>query len=144
MFETILIPTDGSGHAESAAETGFELAAVHGADVHVLSVADIGPLSDVQLPGERDDPRDAIRGVAEDAVETLRERAETRDLDVTGAVRTGPTKTEILAYAADIDADLIVMGTRGRGGVKRLALGSVTDYVIRNSDVEVLVSARED
>jgi len=142
MYETILIPTDGSSHAEVAAETGLELARVHDAAVHVVSVADVGPWGDVQLPGEAERPAEAIQGMAEDAVSRIADRA--GDLDVTGEVLTGSTKTEIVDYADEIDADVIVMGTRGRGGVKRLALGSVPDHVIRHADTEVLVTSADE
>lgn len=46
---------------------------------------------------------------------------------------------EILEYADDIDADAIVMGTRGRGGISRMMLGSVTDGVTRHTARDVLV-----
>ncbi|WP_335999053.1 universal stress protein [Halorientalis halophila] len=143
MFETILVPTDGSDDAENAAATAIELADVHDATVHVVSVADTGPWGDVRLPGEADDPSDAITGLAEDAVARVVERAEAANVDVTGTVLTGPVKNEIVDHAAAIDADLIVMGTRGRGGVKRMALGSVADFVVRNGDPEVLVCRAE-
>jgi nucleotide-binding universal stress UspA family protein len=58
---------------------------------------------------------------------------------VTTATPTGSAKTAIVEYADSIDADLIVMGSRGRGGVERLMLGSVTEHVVRVSDIDVLV-----
>lgn len=143
MFDRILVPTDGSEYAESAADTAFELADAHDATVHVISVADPGPLGDLRLPGDATSAEDAIRSRADEFASRLTERAEADGLDVTSVVRTGPPEHEILDYAAEIDADVIVMGTRGRGGVHRMALGSVTDHVIRVGEPPVLVAERE-
>ncbi|PCR91301.1 universal stress protein [Natrinema ejinorense] len=140
MFDTILLPTDGSEHARAAAETGIELAAVHDATVHVACVADTGPLGDLRLPGDAASAEDAIRGRAQEYVDAIVERVDAAGLAVTGTVLDGPPEEALLEYAREIDADLIVMGTRGRGGVHRMALGSVTDHVIRFGDIPVFVA----
>lgn len=137
MFETIVIPTDGSEQAEAAAERGFELARTHGAAVHVVCVADTGPLGDYRLPGDHASADEAIRSRAEEFVSRLADRVE--DLEVTTAVPSGTAKNAIVDYAEDVDADLIVMGTRGRGGVGRVMLGSVAEHVVRTSGVDVMV-----
>lgn len=140
MFDTILLPTDGSEHAEAAAKTGLELATVHDAAVHVVCVADIGPLGDLRLPGDAASPKDAMCKQAAEYVDSVVDRAEAAGLDVTGTVLEGPPEHELLEYAREIDADLIVIGTRGRGGVHRLAMGSVTDHVIRFGEIPVFVA----
>ncbi|MXV63901.1 universal stress protein [Natronorubrum sp. JWXQ-INN-674] len=139
MFDTILLPTDGSEYAEAAADTGLELAQTHDATVHVVSVADTGPLGDLRLPGDAASAKDAMRSQAREFVDVIVERAEAADLDVTGTVLQGPPESELLEYARNNDVDLIVMGTRGRGGVHRMAMGSVTDHVIRFGDIPVFV-----
>jgi nucleotide-binding universal stress UspA family protein len=53
----------------------------------------------------------------------------------------GPTVVEV---AEELDARAVVMGTRGRGGVKRALLGSVSDYVIRHAPCPVVVTNRHD
>lgn len=139
MYDTILIPTDGSEFAERAAERGFRLASEHGAAVHVVCAADTGPFSDVRLPGDDASAEDAINQRAAEYVESTVELAAPYDLEVTTAVLEGPAKSEIVDYAAESGADLIAMGTHGRGGVERLMVGSVTEHVVRTSDVDVLV-----
>ncbi len=57
-------------------------------------------------------------------------RIASRDADITAA---------ILSAAADVDADVIVLGTRGRGGVKSMMLGSVSQSVLHHADRPVLV-----
>ncbi|WP_247728778.1 universal stress protein [Halovivax limisalsi] len=139
MFETILVPTDGSRHAEAAMADAIDLAADQGATLHVLSVADSGLLGGIRLPGEAARPSEAIRERAERFVDDGLERAGDAGIDAVGTVRTGPPPAEILAYADDVAADLVVMGSRGRGGLHRMAVGSVADHVIRFGDVRVMV-----
>jgi len=54
-------------------------------------------------------------------------------------VAEGAASEKILEYAAEQAVDLIVMSTHGYGGLRRLLLGSVTDKVVRSSEVPVLV-----
>ncbi|QLD90992.1 universal stress protein [Natronomonas salina] len=140
MFDVIVIPTDGSEFAENAAERGFELARHHDSTVHVLCVADTGMLGDLRLPGDDASADDAIRAKAREFVDRLADRARAGGLDVTTAVPDGTAKNAIIDYAESVDADAIVMGTSGRGGVERLVLGSVAGHVVRHSDVDVLVT----
>lgn len=144
MYDTIVIPTDGSEYAERAARRGFELAGKHGATVHVVCAADTGPLGDVRLPGDDASAEDAIGEKAAEYVERAAEMAAPYDIDVKTAVREGPAKSEIVEYAAEVGADMILMGTRGRGGVERLMLGSVAEHVVRTSEVDVLVVQPEE
>ncbi|QFU81540.1 universal stress protein [Natronorubrum aibiense] len=140
MFDTILVPTDGSAHAEAAAETAIELATHHDAAIHVVCVADTGPLGDLRLPGDAASAEEAMRGRAQEHVDSVVERVESAGLDVTGTVLEGPPEHELLEYVDDVGVDLVVMATRGRGGVQRMALGSVTDHVIRFGDIPVFVA----
>lgn len=144
MYDTIVIPTDGSEYAERAARRGFELASEHVAAVHVVCAADTGPFGDVRLPGDDASAEDAINEKATQYVERTADLAAPHDLDVRTAVVEGTAKNEIVDYASEAGADLIVMGTRGRGGVERLMLGSVTEHVVRTSDADVLVVDAED
>lgn len=75
------------------------------------------------------------RGLAEDACAQFGGRISTH-------VTAGTAWKQILRIAADLEADLIVIGTRGRGGVKRLVLGSVAELVVRKACCPVFV-ARE-
>ena len=144
MYDVILIPTDGSEYAEAAAETGIELAGVHDAAVHVVCVVETGPLGGLRLPGDAASAEEAIHDRATEFVSRIADRANAAELEVTTATPSGPPGSELLEYAEAVDADLIVMGTRGRGGLHRVALGSVADHVIRFGDVQVLVSKTGD
>lgn len=137
MFDNILVPTDGSDCAQVAAGYAADLATRYEARVHALCVADSRTL-------ENAPQSDQIK----------RERAEVaertcNDLSVSGvpveqAVRTDVPHRAILRYTTEQDIDLVVMGTHGRTGVERYLLGSVTEKVIRLSDIPVLTVRAED
>ncbi|MFD1562499.1 universal stress protein [Haloarchaeobius amylolyticus] len=134
-YEQVVIPTDGSGAADRAAETALDIAEKYDADVHVVYVVDPTPY-DLE-----DAPRSIIGSLKEGgrkATETVAAMARDRDLSVTTAVRRGKPADELLASASAVDADLVAMGTRGRTvGTGRL-LGSTTARVVRRSPIPVL------
>ncbi|APW98468.1 stress protein [Halobiforma lacisalsi AJ5] len=144
MYDRILVPTDGSDYAERAASRAFDLAETADGTVYAISIAETGPLGSVRLPGDDASAADVLTDRAATFVERLEERGADRGIDVEGEVRTGVPAHEILEYADEVDAEVVVMGTRGRGGVGRLMLGSVTDGVTRHGDLDVLVVGEQD
>lgn len=136
-FEKILIPTDGSKASFEGAEKGLELAEDIGADIVALSVVEEALVED-KIYGSPPAEPERVRKLAQNAVDDLAERAEERGLTVETAVREGEPSKEIVEQVADSDADLIVIGTHGRGGFERALLGSVADKVVRTSHVPVL------
>lgn len=137
-FDTLLIPTDGSEPATTAARRGFELAEQLDASVHVLSVADSSLATGAGYSGDSASIRSRLRETAADRSDALREAAESRGIDATAAVREGIPAAEIVAYADENEIDAIVVGTAGRGGVSRAIVGSVADKVVRTAPVPVL------
>lgn len=144
MYERILVPTDGSEFAEDAAETAFDLAETTNAVVYVVCVVEDGPLGSVRLPGEAASAEDVFGERAEEFVTRIAERGRDRGLEITTEVRQGVPVREILEYADETEADVIVMGTRGRGGLSRMMLGSVTDGVTRYGGTDVLVVGHDE
>jgi nucleotide-binding universal stress UspA family protein len=67
-----------------------------------------------------------------------------RPLKVTAHLRTGAPARAILQTAADIDADLVVVGTHKRSGVQKLMLGSVSEQVLRDAHCPVLIAMPKD
>lgn len=135
MFDTVLFPTDGSEGATAVVESVLDLAATHDATLHVLNVADTTHDSVTRLGGE---VVDVLEREGEQIVDDVEERAGTRDVDAVSEVVQGGVPESIVSYAAVHDVDLIVMPTRGRSGLHRILLGSVTERVVRRSDVPVL------
>ena len=113
---------------------------VPGATVEVLYVsAPVGQkLSYQDLAGANDD----IRGQLKAFIEAGMRAADVSDIQVNAHVYPGDPATEILRLAEDVEADLILVGTHGRVGVKRLLMGSVAEAVMREARCPVLVMRR--
>jgi nucleotide-binding universal stress UspA family protein len=141
MFDHVLFPTDGSDGANSVFDHVLDVAETHGATVHILHVADTAHDSVTQIEGR---VVDVFEREGERIVEELADRAASRDVSVVTDVIQGGVPETILAYADRYDIDLIVMPTRGRTGLKRLFLGSVTERIVRESPVPVLTLHPDD
>lgn len=138
MYETVLVPTDGSDATAAAVEHAVAIATAHGASIHGLSVVDRR-----RVLAAPEDEKEAVRADLEDrareAVAAVAEAAEDAGLEAETTVAEGVPFREIVA-AADAGADLVVMGTHGRTGpAKRAALGSVTERVVTGARTPVLV-----
>ena len=130
-FERVLIPTDGSDTAAAAVDHGLSLAAAYGASVVFLFVADVYAMSTVPESREAREQGQAV-------VDSLVDRAEDEGVAAEGSIRTGFPHEEILDETAAAGADLVVLSSHGRTGLGRYLLGSVTEKVVRLSDVPVL------
>ncbi|MFB6100966.1 MAG: universal stress protein [Haloplanus sp.] len=137
MYETILVPTDGSAGAAAAAEHATDLAETYGATVHALYVADVR-MSPISADMDRDELRRLIEESDETPTAPVLDRAERAGVPAVEAIRAGVPHEAILAYAREQDADLIAMGSHGHTGLEHALLGSVAERVVRTSDVPVL------
>ena len=79
-----------------------------------------------------------IEAATRKAMEEVIERARRPGLAIEGVLRQGPAWSEIVAAAADIKADLVVIGTHGRRGLAHALLGSVAEKVVRAAPCPVL------
>lgn len=140
MYDTILVPTDGSEAATDAAEHAYSHGERYDATVHVLSVVEQS--ESASIVGQGDEKLETLRERGTDATRRIVEAALSRDLDAVGAVEVGDPDRVIVDYADENEADLIVMATHGRSGVGRFLRGSVTEQVIREGDVPVLAVQR--
>jgi nucleotide-binding universal stress UspA family protein len=150
IFPTkILLATDGSKEAELAARTAGDLAESTGSEVHLLYVGEAANpyIEAVELAGDEVvNPRldaELKRQFEQQAREALDAEAE-RVRAAGGTVaqthlRLGKASHEIVALAEEIGAGLIVMGSRGRGGIRRALMGSVSDSVVRHAHCPVMV-----
>ena len=122
MYDTILVPTDGSDVAAAAADTAVALARRFDAAVHALYV------------------READDDGGERATTAVADRAAAAGVAATTAVVDAETAVyeHILEYADEHGVDCIVMGTHGRTGLGRFVLGSVAERTLRESPVPVL------
>lgn len=140
----ILVPTDFSEGSEHAWSEARRLAARLGAELILVHVLVEAPLYS-EGPFTMKVARGVFAAAREWAVKSLGEWTETAaaaGLTARWVLRTGVPYKEIVGAAAREGADLIVIGTRGRGGLDRALLGSVADRVIRLAPCPV-VSVRE-
>ena len=150
IFPTsILLATDGSKEAEIASRTAADLAGRTGSELHVLYVWEAANpyVEDVQMAGDEPvNPRlDAeLRSLFERRAREILDAEVERVRAAGGTVaqahlRMGRADREIVAVAEEIGAGLIVTGSRGRGGIRRALLGSVSDSVVRHAHSPVMV-----
>jgi nucleotide-binding universal stress UspA family protein len=129
--EQILCATDFSDCATHALQYALAIAAHHGASVELLHVAEPSIYANgPPLEG------DALGGAFENRLlERLDEIAAAQSVDVPieTTVVTGAPAVEITKHATATSADLIVLGTHGRTGLKHLLMGSVAEKVIRTA-----------
>ncbi|WP_123538426.1 universal stress protein [Halosimplex salinum] len=136
MYETILVPTDGSAAAEAAVDAGLALAERFGASLHAVHVLELD-----RLPGDIDaDTRAALETDVASVLQTIADRGAERDVTVhTEILETGePVHRAVADAVRDREADLLVMGTHGRTGLHQFVLGSVTEHTLRISPAPVL------
>ncbi|WP_135822139.1 universal stress protein [Halostella litorea] len=140
MYDTILLPTDGSDHAVRAAEHGLALARWFDATVHVVNVIDLARAGGLfNAGGVGEEFVSELEAEAKERIGTVEAVTEGVDAVETAVVRGAPAEA-ILDYADEHGVDLVAMGTHGRTGVERYVAGSVTERVVRLSDVPVLTA----
>lgn len=141
MAPRILVPFDDSERAREALEYAFDL--FPNGEFVALTVADTTSATVIpNTAADEDELEEAIGTAFEDIerrLEVPERLAEERGVPVETRTRLGAPAKEIIEFAEDEDVDHVVMGSRGRSGVKRLLLGSVAEVVVRHSPVPVTV-----
>jgi nucleotide-binding universal stress UspA family protein len=139
----VIVATDLSDASLPAIHAGMEEAKRRAARLEVVSVFEWSPPIAISLTGllgtlpalptteVQQQAREALRAMLLDAMARTGAEGEARVLD-------GSPASEIVAHAEELGAELIVVATRGRTGLARLALGSVAERVIRSAGCSVL------
>jgi nucleotide-binding universal stress UspA family protein len=136
-IRTVLLATDFSPASAAATNEAFELAARLDATLLAVSVIDPNKL---RLPGGRFEQRvDQVRSAREIVAQELVARGRRRGVPVSFLIWEGDPGESIVDAARSESADLIVVGSHGRGAVGRFLIGSVSDHVVRNAPCPVLV-----
>lgn len=144
MWKRILVPHDFSPSANQAAALARDEAIAHGGEIMLLHAIELPAAygsetlvvsSGGELPVGMADY--AVRAATEH-LRSLAARLEAEQVAVSTFVRLGRAVEEILRFAGEHEADVIVMGTHGRTGLQHLISGSVAERVVRASPVPVL------
>lgn len=141
-MQTILLATDFSEDALAALDASIELAKQFNATLRVLHgyYVDVpavygGLGGDVLIPTDIVAP---VKEAAQKAVEELVAELSAKGIASSGRAVMGDASGAILREAEEIDADMIVMGTRGLTGLKHILLGSTAERVVRLAECPVL------
>lgn len=147
MLRSILVPLDGTPFSERSLPLAAEVAraskaALHLARVHVPHEQD-GLLSNTSFQWEGVDLSEYDRNDRRREEEYLYDvevRVGTNGLEVDSALlEEGDVSEQLCAYAREVDADAIFLTSHARGGIRRVALGSVADCVLRSSHLPVVI-----
>lgn len=135
MYERVLVPTDGSPGMKRVVAHAASLAEVHGATLELVYVVNSSAVANLPMESSWEGVAEMLREEGENALEAA---AELAGVEVERTMLEGNPAREIVEYAKRSGADLVCMGTHGRGGLNRLLLGSVAERVVRASEVPVL------
>jgi nucleotide-binding universal stress UspA family protein len=139
MFGTVLLAVDGSKHAEKAVDLATKLAQIDHDEVVVVHVTEV-------LPTRFQVPPDVEYVLDEEVIRLAKRYAE--NLNAAGVkartefrhIRYGHAAPVICDLAEDLDAGLIVMGSRGKSDLAAILVGSVTHKVLHLTDRPVLIA----
>lgn len=138
MLKRVLVPIDFSEESLAAMRTALELAGSTHAEVVLIHAYELPPLAlaePVYFPSSLIE--ESQRALEAKLDELLKQEARP-GLQLRGSVVVGSAALVIVEAATQEKADLIVMGTHGRRGLRRWAVGSVTERVVRTSTIPVL------
>jgi nucleotide-binding universal stress UspA family protein len=136
MTKTILAATDGSGHAERAVEVAAAIADLYNAKLILAHV--LPDIVNEHLPEhleklvefERLDIGEALNSIGQSILDRAQQEARKQGVkDIETVLTTGSPAKEILEIAERLNVDFIVMGSRGRGDLEGLLMGSVSHKV---------------
>jgi nucleotide-binding universal stress UspA family protein/quercetin dioxygenase-like cupin family protein len=139
LFPTkILLATDGSADAVQATEAAVDLADKSGSQLHVVHV-----WQDVPTPYAHAFVKQELERQGQEILEEQVWRIDADGGAVAGAhLKMGRTSDEVIELGEELGADLIVVGSRGLGPVKRVLLGSRSEEIVHHAHVPVLVLRR--
>lgn len=140
-IKEVVVATDFSEPAATALDYGRNVARALDATLHVVHVAnDLATAAPVsEIPMDLTKVQAQLEAEAGSSLDALLTDDDRRSLKLKKVLLTSSTPARaILTYAADIKADLIIVGTHGRGGIAELLLGSVAQKVVRSAPCPVL------
>lgn len=143
FYRNIVIATDGSENSQRAVSYGIEIAKLSGATVHALYVVDTTSFSSIPMDAGWEAMYETLRREGEKAISEVKKHGEASGVEVREILLEGHPSNEIIDFAENNNADLIVVGTLGKTGLDRFLMGSVAEKIVRGSKVPVLVVRSE-
>ncbi|MFC5048073.1 universal stress protein [Aquimarina hainanensis] len=145
-MKKILVPVDFSDFSNYALEVAAKLARKHEAEIIVLHMLGLSEAVFIKKESEGVEQAMFYMKLAEKRFETFLDQDFLEGIKVTETIHNYKAFHEINEVAKDNEADLIIMGSHGTGGIEEVFVGSNTEKVVRTSEVPVLVikQRRED
>ena len=141
-MKNILVPFDGSGYSEKAFEKALEITSKFDSELTALTVlhAKLEDSSGVSIQRLGEIQEEQINE-ATTMLKNLEEKAKSKNVQLSIKVIHNPSSAEgILSYADNNNVDLIVMGSHGRTGLRKIVLGSVASNVVGHAKCPVLIT----
>lgn len=147
MFKTLLIPVDGSTHAEKALAVAAELARSGGGTLHLLNVTEaapdgigllVGGSTEPMSAAEREKLAEGVQKAAQQTIDKAKSAVDLSGLEVKVLVRRGRPGERIVEAAEELGADAVVMGSRGMSDLKGMVVGSVSHRVSHTAGCSVI------
>jgi nucleotide-binding universal stress UspA family protein len=143
MYSKILVPVDGSDTSNAGLDEAIKLAKVHGGELCLMHIVNEFILDATYAPGAYSaDLFEAMRKGGQEILDAAEKRMQTQGIKPACVLVEsigGVAADLILEQAKSWHADLIVMGTHGRRGIFRLAMGSDAEQVVRAATIPVLL-----
>ncbi len=148
MFKRILAAVDGTELAEEVLEAAIAISKRFDSEVHVVHAIHGGVLASLLKSDDEDDgtvmgPDGPVEAADDDDADSvarrMREHAEMHGTGIMVHTPEGAPGEEIVRVAEEVSADLIVLGSHEKSLMRRLLVGSVSEYVIENSRVSTLI-----
>lgn len=139
-YEVILTPVDGSDFAKKAFQKAVRVAKQNNAKLVLAHV--IESPSPAMVKHYEQELVDRAKADAQAILDGYAEEAKAAGIqDVEAIVKFGKTKVEISeTLAAAYHADLIIVGAKGKSAIERMLIGSVSEYIMRHAEMDVLVA----
>lgn len=147
MYQSILVPVDGSRHAEKALQVAAQLAKGASATLHLMTVAEFPPdniglftggAAEPFTEGEREKLAAGMQEEAHKAIDKARAAVDLAGIEVKEVVRQGRPAERITGEAEELGVDAIVMGSRGVSDVRGMVFGSVSHKVSHGAHCRVI------
>lgn len=141
MYHNILFPTDGTAASQLVEAHVLELAQRYGAKVTILNAyefLEVVPVYETTYV-YLDELEDYLKNQSQHIAAETQKRFETAGIETQSLILKGDPGHSVVSIAEEQGCDLIVMGSRQKGMVRRFLLGSVSNYVIHHSKCPVLI-----
>lgn len=148
MYKRILVPVDGSDTAAAGLREAIKLARQLGSQVRIVHVVDEFLMVSPSAYGAVYDRfTEEMREAGKHVLSAAQDLAREAGINVETQLIVGlghPAGKRVLEAAKQFEADLIVCGTHGRRGLRRIVLGSDAEYMVRQSPVPILLVRYDD